>query len=295
MGKSLNQLIPPPGQLEKLEQMETGLDLGSYQTHQVWDTSKDGTEVPMFVTHKRGVRRDGDNPTVLYGYGGFDVGLYPRFDRRIIPWLDAGGVYVVANIRGGNEFGRQWHESARGSRKQNCFDDFVAAAEKLIAMSYTRPGRLAIYGGSNGGLLVGACMTQRPELFQAVVCTVPLLDMLRYHNFQIARLWIPEYGSAEDAEQFRWLHAYSPYHHVVNGTDYPATLLVTAEGDSRVQPMHAYKMAAALQAATGGDRPILLRVEQKAGHGQGKPLSMRIAEQVDIWTFLMWQLGVIDQ
>jgi prolyl oligopeptidase len=282
------------GQLDKLEQMAIDLDLDSYQTHQAWYSSKDGTRVPMFVIHKKGVPRDGDTPTVLHGYGGFDVGLYPRFDRRIIPWLDAGGVYAVANIRGGSEFGKQWHESARRSRKQNCFDDFIAAAETLIEGKYTSPQRLAIYGGSNGGLLVGACMTQRPELFRAVVCTVPLLDMIRYHNYQIARLWIPEYGSAEDPEQFKWLHAYSPYHHVAKGVDYPATLLMTAEGDSRVQPMHAYKMTAALQAATCGDRPILLRVEEKAGHGVGKPLHKQIAEQVDLWAFLMRQLGMPD-
>ncbi len=282
------------GQVEKLEQMEIDLELDRYTTEQVWFNSKDGTRVPMFVTHLTGLDRDGDNPTVLYGYGGFDISLAPRFDRRIIPWLDAGGVYVVANIRGGGEFGREWHQSARLGNRQKAFDDFIAAAEKLIELRYTNRQRLAIYGGSNGGLLVGACLTQRPDLYQAVVCAVPLLDMVRYHGFQIARLWIPEFGSAEDAEQFRWLYAYSPYHRVKKGVDYPATLLLTAEGDSRVQTMHAYKMAAALQAATAGDRPILLRVEEKAGHGAGKPLDLRIAEQVDIWTFLMWQLGLID-
>ncbi|HUU85905.1 MAG TPA: prolyl oligopeptidase family serine peptidase [Phycisphaerae bacterium] len=282
------------GKLERFEQTETGLDLDRYETRQVWFTSKDGTRVPMFVTHRKGMELDGDNPTVLSGYGGFDIALRPRFDFRKIPWLDAGGVFAVANLRGGGEFGKEWHLAGRLGKKQNVFDDFIAAAEKLIELKYTNPKRLAISGGSNGGLLVGACMTQRPELFQAVICAVPLLDMVRYHHFQIARLWIPEYGSAEDPEQFKWLYAYSPYHHVSKGTDYPATLLLTAESDSRVEPMHAYKMAAALQAATGGDRPILLRVEEKAGHGVGKPLAKQIEEQVDIWIFLMSQLELID-
>ncbi|MFQ5490274.1 MAG: prolyl oligopeptidase family protein, partial [Phycisphaerae bacterium] len=268
--------------LEKLEQQETDLDLGSYVTRQVWYESKDGTRVPMFVVHKKGLRMDGDNPTVLYGYGGFNISLTPRFDVRKIPWLDAGGVYAVANLRGGGEFGKTWHESGRRGRKQNVFDDFIYAAQKLIDLKYTNKQRLGIMGGSNGGLLMGACLTQRPDLFRAVVCAVPLLDMVRYHHFQIARLWIPEYGSADDAEQFKWLYAYSPYHHVKPGTSYPATLMMTAESDSRVQPMHAYKMTAALQAANKGGRPILLRAEKKAGHGVGKPLSMRIDEQVDI-------------
>ncbi|MHC4067554.1 MAG: prolyl oligopeptidase family serine peptidase, partial [Planctomycetota bacterium] len=282
------------GRLEKLEQVQLDLDLSRYQTRQVWYESKDGTRVPMFVTHVTAIKLDGDNPTVLYGYGGFNIGRYPKFDSRIIPWLDAGGVYVVANIRGGSEFGRQWHEAGRREKKQNVFDDFISAARKLIELRYTNPKRLAIYGGSNGGLLVGACMTQHPELFQAVVCTVPLLDMVRYHDFQIARYWISEYGCAEDPEQFKWLYAYSPYHHVRMGVDYPATLLMTAESDSRVQPMHAYKMAAALQAVSSGTRPILLRVEAKAGHGAGKPLGKRIEEQADLWTFLMWQLGMTE-
>ena len=283
------------GRLEKLDQTEVNIDLSQYLTRQVWYESKDGTRVPMFVTHRKGLNLDGDNPTVLYGYGGFDIGRYPEFDARRIPWLDAGGVYVVANIRGGAEFGRQWHEAGRREKKQNVFDDFIAAAEKLIDLKYTSPQRLAISGGSNGGLLVGACMTQRPELFQAVVCAVPLLDMVRYHHFQMARFWVSEYGSAEEPEQFKWLYAYSPYHHVRRGVDYPATLLMTAESDSRVQPMHAYKMVAALQAATSGSRPILLRVEKKAGHGYArKPLWQRVEEQADLWTFLMWQLGMIE-
>ncbi|MCP4250140.1 MAG: S9 family peptidase [bacterium] len=283
--------------LEMFEQTEAGIDLSQYEAQQVWYKSKDGTRVPMFVVHRKGLKRDGNNPTVLYGYGGFDIGLYPRFDVRKIPWLDAGGVYVIANLRGGGEFGKSWHEAGRLGKKQNVFDDYVAAAEELIKLGYTSSKRLAIFGGSNGGLLVGAAMTQRPDLFRAVVCAVPLLDMIRYHNFQIARLWIPEYGSAEDAEQFKWLYAYSPYHRVQAGVTYPSTLLMTAESDSRVEPMHAYKMAAALQAANADrpDRPILLRVEAKAGHGAGMPLSKRIDEQVDLWTYLLWQLQVLDR
>lgn len=281
--------------LEKLEQQETDLDLDSYLTRQVWFKSKDGTRVPMFVVHKKGLVMDGDNPTVLYGYGGFNISLTPRFDVRKIPWLDAGGVYAVANLRGGGEFGKDWHESGRRGKKQNVFDDFIFAGQKLIDLKYTNKGRLGIMGGSNGGLLMGAALTQRPDMFAAVVCAVPLLDMVRYHHFQIARLWIPEYGSAEDAEQFKWLYAYSPYHRIKAGTQYPATLMMTAESDSRVQPMHAYKMTAALQAANRTGQPILLRTEKKAGHGVGKPLSMRIDEQVDIWTFFMWQLGLIDR
>lgn len=281
----------PAGRLELIEQMDVKADLDAIETRQVWYKSKDGTKVPMFIVCNKHLKLNGENPTVLYGYGGFDISLEPYFDRSIIPWVDAGGVYAVANIRGGGEFGKAWHEAGRLEKKQNVFDDFIGAAEALIAMKYTNQKRLGILGGSNGGLLVGACMVQRPELFQAVVCEVPLLDMIRYHNFAIARLWIPEYGSAEGPEQFKWLYAYSPYHHVKKGVDYPATLLGTGASDSRVQPMHAFKMAAALQNATSGDRPILLRVERKAGHGQGKPLSKRIEEQTDTWSFLMTQLG----
>jgi prolyl oligopeptidase len=207
-------------------------------------------------------------------------------------WLDAGGIYVLANLRGGGEYGEAWHQAGMLGHKQNVFDDFIAAAEFLIAARYTRPERLAISGGSNGGLLVGAALTQRPDLFRAVVCQVPLLDMLRYHHLRIARLWIPEYGSAEDPQQFRWLHAYSPYHHVRRGERYPATFLLTAEGDSRVDPMHARKMAAQLQACTASETPVLLRVETAAGHGQGKPRSKQLEEATDIWSFLMWQLDV---
>jgi len=218
--------------------------------------------------------------------------LTPSFDKDNFVWLERGGIVAIANLRGGGEYGEEWHRAGMLDRKQNVFDDFIAAGEHLIRERYTTPARLAISGGSNGGLLVGAVLTQRPDLFRAVVCAVPLLDMIRYHQFQIARLWIPEYGSSENPEQFKVLYSYSPYHHVKDGTKYPAVLLTAAESDSRVDPMHARKMAARLQAATADEQPILLRIETKAGHGAGKPLSKQIEEQTDVWSFLFWQLGM---
>ncbi|MCI0532451.1 MAG: prolyl oligopeptidase family serine peptidase, partial [candidate division Zixibacteria bacterium] len=235
---------------------------------------------------------DGTNPTLLYGYGGFDISITPNFIRGLYVWLDRGGVYAVANIRGGGEYGRTWHEAGRLEKKQNVYDDFIYAGEWLIANKYTSSQKLAIQGGSNGGLLMGAMLTQRPDLFKAVVCQVPLLDMLRYDKFLIARLWIPEYGSASDPKQFQWLYAYSPYQKVKEGIKYPATLITTGVQDSRVDPMHAFKMAALLQKANASANPILLRVEPKAGHGAGKPVSKILNEQTDIWSFLLWQLGV---
>ncbi|PYQ47222.1 MAG: S9 family peptidase, partial [Acidobacteria bacterium] len=216
----------------------------------------------------------------------------PAFGRGVILFLEKGGLYAVAHLRGGGEYGEEWHRAGMLEKKQNVFDDLIAGAEFLAREGHAAPERLAIMGGSNGGLLVGAALTQRPELFRAVVCQVPLLDMVRYHLFRIARLWIPEYGSADDADAFRWLHAYSPYHHVRDGTRYPAVLLTTGESDSRVDPLHARKMAARLQAATASDRPVLLRVETRAGHGQGKPLSKALEEWADVWTFLFAQLGL---
>ncbi len=273
-----------------------GIDSAAYEVEQEWYHSKDGTRVPMFLVHKKGLKKDGDNPTLLTGYGGFNISMTPEFDSDIFLWLEHGGVYAVANLRGGAEFGEDWHRAGMLDKKQNVFDDMIAATGYLISEKYTRPNRLAIWGGSNGGLLMGAMMTQRPDLFRAVVCEVPLLDMLRYQNFQIAKLWIPEYGSAENPEQFKWLYAYSPYHHVKAGTEYPAVLFMTADSDSRVDPMHARKMTALMQAsaANGGSRvrPILLRVENKAGHGPGTPVSKRIEEYTDVYSFLFWQLGM---
>jgi prolyl oligopeptidase len=273
-----------------------GVDPSQFEVKQVWYTSKDGTKVPMFVFHKKGLRLTGKNPTWLTGYGGFNVSLTPSFAGGRYLWLEHGGVFAVANLRGGAEFGEDWHRAGMLDKKQNVFDDFISAAEFLIAEKYTDKDHLAIQGGSNGGLLMGAAFTQRPDLFRAVVCQVPLLDMLRYQNFLIAKFWVPEYGSADDARQFDWLYAYSPYHHVKPGAEYPAIMFMTADSDSRVDPMHAKKMAALMQAeAANGrshDRPILLRIEPKAGHGQGKPVSKQIEEGTDIYSFLFWQLGV---
>jgi prolyl oligopeptidase len=218
--------------------------------------------------------------------------MTPAFSRSLLLWLERGGLIAIPNIRGGGEYGESWHQGGMLGRKQNSFDDFIAAAEWLIREGYTRPERLAVAGGSNGGLLMGAVLTQRPELFRAVVIQVPLLDMLRYHRFLIARLWIPEYGSPEDPEAFRWLRAYSPYHHVRPGTQYPAVLLATAESDTRVDPMHARKMTARLQAATASGRPVLLRLEARAGHGAGKPLAKVLDELTDTWTFVFSEVGV---
>ena len=272
------------------------IDPANYEVKQEWYHSKDGTRVPMFIVHKKGLARDGHNPTLLTGYGGFNVSLTPVFARSIYVWLEHGGVYAVANLRGGAEFGEDWHRAGTLDKKQNVFDDFIAAGEYLISEKYTDQDHLAIQGGSNGGLLMGAMITQRPDLFRAVVCQVPLLDMLRYQNFQIAKLWIPEYGSSDDAKQFEWLYAYSPYHHVKEGVEYPAILFMTADTDTRVDPMHAKKMAALMQAeaknGTSRERPILLRIETKAGHGAGKPVTKLIEESTDVYSFLFWQLGV---
>jgi prolyl oligopeptidase len=272
------------------------IDPSAYEVNQEWYHSKDGTRVPLFIVHKKGLAKDGHNPTLLTGYGGFNVSLTPAFSRSAYLWLEHGGIYAVANLRGGAEFGEDWHRAGMLEKKQNVFDDFIAAAEYLIGEKYTDKEHLAIQGGSNGGLLMGAMITQRPELFRAVICAVPLLDMLRYQNFQIAKLWIPEYGSSADPKQFDWLYAYSPYHHVKAGAAYPAILFMTADTDTRVDPMHAKKMAALMQAeaknGSSRERPILLRIEAKAGHGAGKPVRKQIEEGVDSYSFLFWQLGI---
>ena len=274
------------------DSVETGIDTSKYETRQVWYTSKDGTRVPMFLVMRKGLKLTGHNPALLTAYGGFNVSLTPEFNKVLFPWLDRDGIFAMANLRGGSEFGEDWHRAGMMDKKQNVFDDFFAAAEYLQKEGYTDQDHLAIRGGSNGGLLMGAALTQRPELFRAVICQVPLLDMLRYQDFQIAKLWIPEYGSSEDSKQFAWLYAYSPYHHVKAGTAYPAVLFMTADSDTRVDPMHAKKMTAELQAANGGTNPILLRIEPKAGHGAGKPISKLVEEWTDIYSFLFWQLGM---
>lgn len=289
--------------------METGLstvfrsprlnfDPDSYVTEQVFYRSKDGTRVPMFVSHKRGVKRNGSNPTYLYGYGGFDIPLPPAFSVSNLAWMEMGGVYAQANLRGGGEYGKAWYEAGTKLEKQNVFDDFIAAAEWLIEHEYTSTPKLAIGGGSNGGLLVGACMTQRPDLFGACIADVGVLDMLRFHKFTIGWAWTSDFGSPENADEFEALLAYSPYHNVRPGTAYPATLITTGDHDDRVFPAHSFKFAAALQAAQARpfdeaqDRPALIRIETRAGHGAGKPVSKIIEEVADRWAFLVRALGM---
>lgn len=268
-------------------------DATDYETKQVFYKSKDGTQVPLFLTHKRGLRLDGNNPTLLYGYGGYNLAQKPNFSVSTLAWLELGGVFAVAGLRGGNEFGEEWHRAGMLEQKQNVFDDFITAAEWLIESGYTRTEKLAIQGRSNGGLLTAACMTQRPELYGAVICWVPVIDMLRFQRFTAGRYWTGEYGNAEEnPEHFRFLIKYSPLHNVKFGTVYPPVLIMTAETDDRVVPMHSKKFTATLQAAAGGDNPIYLRVESKAGHGQGKPTSKLIDEQADIFAFLVDQLKV---
>jgi prolyl oligopeptidase len=272
-------------------EVEVPIDTGAYEVTQSWFTSKDGTRVPMFITHRAGVVLDGANPTLLAGYGGFNISLTPAFSSLAAVWLESGGVFAEANLRGGGELGEEWHRGGMLERKQHVFDDFIAAAEHLIAEGYTSPEHLAIRGGSNGGLLVGAVSNQRPDLFGAVVCTYPLLDMVRYHQFLVASFWVPEYGSSADPGQFAYLHAYSPYHNVDATAAYPATLYITGDGDTRVAPLHARKMAALMQATHGAATPVLLRYHTEAGHSGGQPVSQRIDETVDTISFLLWQVG----
>ena len=268
-------------------------DPAPYETRQVFFHSKDGTRVPMFLTHRRDLPRGVRHPTLLYGYGGFNVSLTPGFAIGPLAWLERGGIYAVANLRGGGEYGEDWHQAGMLDRKQNVFDDFIAAAEHLLAEGYTSASQLAIQGGSNGGLLVAACLLQRPGLFGAAICQVPVTDMLRYQRFTVGRYWVPEYGDATaDAKTFRYLRAYSPLHNVRPGRAYPPTFIHTADTDDRVAPLHAMKFAAALQAAQAGDSPILLRVETRAGHGAGKPTAKLIETQGELYAFLFRELGV---
>ncbi|HKP94429.1 MAG TPA: prolyl oligopeptidase family serine peptidase [Fibrobacteria bacterium] len=267
-------------------------DASRFETGQVFFSGKDGVRIPMFLVHKRGLARDGNAPVYLYGYGGFNISLTPSFSVGSLPWLELGGVLAVANIRGGGEYGEEWHQAGIKERKQTAFDDFIAAAEWLIRENYTRPARLAIGGGSNGGLLVAACMVQRPDLFGAVLPAVGVLDMLRFHKFTIGWAWESDYGSPEKAEDFKALLAYSPLHNLKPGTSYPATMITTADHDDRVVPSHSFKFAAALQAAQAGPAPSLIRIETKAGHGGGKPVAKVIEETADRWAFLVKVLGI---
>lgn len=263
-----------------------------YQTNQVFYGSADGTMVPMFITHKKGLKLDGNNPTILYGYGGFGISLTPNFSVSSLVWMEMGGVYAVANLRGGGEYGQQWHQAGMKLKKQNVFDDFIAAAEWLIEHNYTQASKLAISGGSNGGLLVGACMTQRPELFGAALPAVAVMDMLRFHKFTIGWAWTSEYGSPENEQEFRVLYSYSPLHNLKPGTAYPATLITTGDHDDRVVPAHSFKFISALQAAQSGDKPVLIRIETKAGHGAGKPMAKIIEEIADQFAFLVRVLDI---
>ena len=271
---------------------ELDFDPSAYETKQVFATSKDGTKVPMYLTHKKGLKYDGQNPTLLYGYGGFNISLVPDFKVNRMVWLELGGVYASANMRGGGEYGEEWHQGGMLDKKQNVFDDFIACAEWLIEQKITATPKLAISGGSNGGLLVGACMIQRPDLFGACIPQVGVMDMLRFHKFTIGWAWVSDYGSPDDPEQFKTLYAYSPYHNLKLGTAYPPTLITTADHDDRVVPGHSFKFAARLQACQSVDAPALIRIQTKAGHGAGKPTSIQIEELSDIYAFLVWSLNM---
>jgi prolyl oligopeptidase len=273
-------------------QPQVAFDPANYETRQVFYRSRDGTKVPMFISFKKGLELNGRNPTLLYGYGGFNISLTPAFSVANLVWMEMGGIHAVPNLRGGGEYGEDWHQAGTKQRKQNVFDDFIAAAEWLIANKYTSRKQLAISGGSNGGLLVGACMTQRPDLFAAALPAVGVMDMLRFHKFTIGWAWTSDYGSPDKAEDFAALHAYSPLHNLKPGVKYPATLVTTADHDDRVVPAHSFKFAARLQEMHGGKAPVLIRIETKAGHGAGKPTTKLIAEAADRLAFLTAVLGM---
>ncbi len=280
------------GKSELFRKTEVKFNANDFETKQIFYTSKDGTKVPMFIMHKKGLKLDGNNPTMLYGYGGFNISLTPSFSVSRIMFLEQGGVYAIASLRGGGEYGEDWHKAGMLGKKQNVFDDFIAAAEYLISEKYTSSNKLGINGGSNGGLLVGACMTQRPELFKVAIPAVGVLDMLRYHKFTIGWGWAVEYGSSDKKEDFDWLIKYSPLHNVKQGVKYPATMIMTADHDDRVVPAHSFKFAAELQSKADTLNPILIRIDSKAGHGAGKPTTKLIDDAADMWSFVLWNLGV---
>ncbi|WP_193199568.1 prolyl oligopeptidase family serine peptidase [Nostoc sp. MG11] len=280
------------GKSEVFRQPNVDFNPDDYETKQVFYHSKDNTRVPMFITHKKSIQLDGNNPTYLYAYGGFNASMTPGFSVSLLVWMEMGGIHAMPNIRGGGEYGEEWHQAGMKEKKQNVFDDFITAAEWLIANKYTKPAKLAIAGGSNGGLLVGACMTQRPDLFGAALPAVGVMDMLRFHKFTIGWAWTSEYGSPDDPEEFKTLYAYSPLHNIKPDQAYPATLITTADHDDRVVPAHSFKFAATLQAAQAGDAPVLIRIETKAGHGAGKPTTKIIEEAADKWAFLIRTLDV---
>ena len=270
---------------------DVDFDSDEYVVKQVFYESKDGTRIPMFISHRKDLELDGKTPTMLFGYGGFNIPMTPGFSITRLAWMEMGGVYAVANLRGGGEYGEEWHKAGTKLEKQNVFDDFIAAAEYLIESGYTSPSRLSIFGGSNGGLLVGAVTNQRPELFGAAIPAVGVMDMLRFHEFTAGRFWVDDYGSSENPEEFEALLAYSPYHNAKAGTEYPAVLVTTADTDDRVVPGHSFKYAAAMQEAQGGEAPVLIRIETRAGHGSGKPTDMIIQDYADRWAFLVRNLG----
>lgn len=279
------------GESKVVRQAKVDFDPQDYVVKQVFYNSKDGTRIPMFIAHRRGIQLDGNNPTLLYGYGGFSISLTPGFSISRLQWMEMGGVFAMANLRGGGEYGEPWHQAGTKTRKQNVFDDFISAAEYLIEQKYTSPKKLAIQGGSNGGLLVGACMTQRPDLFGACLPAVGVMDMLRFHKFTAGRFWVDDYGCSETSlEEFQALRAYSPYHNIRDGVEYPPTLVTTADTDDRVVPGHSFKFAARLQEAHAGPNPTLIRIETRAGHGAGKPTSKIIEEIADQWAFLIKHL-----
>jgi prolyl oligopeptidase len=283
------------GKSELFRKTEVKFNANDFETKQVFYPSKDGTKVPLFIMHKKGLKLDGNNPTLLYGYGGFNISLTPSFSVSRILFLEQGGVYVIASLRGGGEYGEDWHKAGMLEKKQTVFDDFIAAAEFLISEKYTSSNKLAIFGGSNGGLLVGACMTQRPELFKVAIPAVGVLDMLKYHKFTIGWGWAVEYGSSDKKEDFDYLYKYSPLHNVKAGVNYPATLIMTADHDDRVVPAHSFKFAAELQHKQAKEgNTTLIRIESKAGHGAGKPTTKIIEEATDLWSFVLWNLGVSD-
>lgn len=280
------------GKTSKWKQATVKFNPDDYAVEQIFYNSKDGTKLPMFIAHKKGIKLDGTNPTLLYGYGGFSISLMPNFSIARIAWLEMGGVFAMPNLRGGGEYGEEWHKAGTKLSKQNVFDDFIAAAEWLIDRKYTSRAKLAIDGRSNGGLLVGACMTQRPDLYGACLPAVGVMDMLRFDKFTAGRFWVDDYGSADNPEEFRALFRYSPYHNIKPGSKYPATLVTTADTDDRVVPGHSFKFAARLQACQAGDAPVLIRIETNAGHGAGKPTSKLIEEVTDQWAFLVKNLGM---
>ena len=283
---------PETGKSSIFKQPKVDFDATKYETKQVFYNSKDGTRIPMFLTYKKGLKLAGQNPTLLYAYGGFDISLTPGFSIPTVVWLEMGGVYAQPNLRGGGEYGEDWHLAGTKAKKQNVFDDFIAAAEWLIANKYTSTPKLAIRGGSNGGLLVGACLTQRPDLFGAALPLVGVMDMLRFQKFTIGWAWTSDYGSSDNADDFKALYAYSPLHNLKSGTKYPPTMIATADHDDRVVPGHSFKFAATMQADQAGAAPVLIRIETKAGHGAGKPISKVIDQTADEWSFVAYNLGM---